>query len=1254
MAQLTNSELVENLKPFFVSRREWHNKVLEVESGEITSIIAGDGLTGGGSSGAVTINAVAATNSGLTMNTDDMTITLQSPSGLELAASGLAVADSLAGAGLSIAGKVLSVTSGGDLSGSTGDGLVWDAGNSEIDLGTPSTLTTATTNAVTASSHTHEITTTSSGSGSPSTILQSDSSGDLSVRRIWVDDLIRHQADTDTYLQFDADVFKVYAGGANNVEVQSTSVLINNSLGIGVTPTVSLDISYTGTGTFFKHTGTIGALELDHQTAQADPYNIGVDTSQLLDKWYWKLLQGTYNQVVTFADAPNANATVFGVSTSSDGGSTWYPGLAVKHGGNVGIGLNNPTASVHIRKTTTPQVWIDYDASKRTYLQTNSAGTFTLGADTDVILTAEAGFMWLNTAQDIIVNATGQNVRPNLNWDTDIGSLTKLWRTIYAAELYVQTIVAQDVVSTIGGRILVGPTTKLTRDLDALNWFEKLSNTGFETLGGGSPDVFASWTEVFGGTGSINDETTNVHTGSHACRADSGDAVSNTYVYQTRTVGSEHKYWLRFYTRGDGTNDGDYAVYDVTNAAYIISQTATGVTGTTYTLVAVWFKTPANCVSIQIEFYAPIGVSSASAYYDNASMLDGSMWVEHNEMAVNDTGLLQTPLQGEYVLVGDGPTLETAGDYLYGVYRNQDASGLNDWIAGDAVFNTGTTGDGFIDLYSGAGLKEGVGPTIVGNVRNSTTYNDYDEHFAIGNLENIYGYGTATYGVALGRYSTTKTYVTIDDTSGMRIYSNNVVRGQWDIAGNITVGDTANENIQITPTAVNIRDGTTQYTQLAAGVLTLGVTTTDHVRISSSVIELKDGSTVRGQWQTDGDIFIGSDISAAATTYLSVFAVAQTYNSESVEAGDMLIGDNSASKANIFWDKSAGILYFRGGTTGNVYIDTAGSLVAGTGLVWLDDSGLSLEADTTYGHSEGSVNFLSPTQYRGGSQITLGTIEAYEFQNGFNAAGIKWLLDYAPSGGTDPFISLDSSDQFSDSTITIEAGAVGVNANGLTIDQDAADSNIIRLLSSDIAHGITSLDTTDTYGYAAKFNATEGGLRWMGISESVAALILNGTATSDNTTKTSSALAPVRVISRKKSGTGTTDVGTNGNMFVIAKGGTSGAVWFVDVEGDTYRDGSSNTFDEHDDLALARTFDVVLQGPGYVVDEEFDNFLQYNASHLLDLGILHGPGEDGHYWYNRDKLQRLQNGALFQLMKRNNHLEKRVTQLESVIETMQV
>lgn len=109
-----------------------------------------------------------------------------------------------------------------------------------------------------------------------------------------------------------------------------------------------------------------------------------------------------------------------------------------------------------------------------------------------------------------------------------------------------------------------------------------------------------------------------------------------------------------------------------------------------------------------------------------------------------------------------------SGPFLYDVTRNLDLSGANDWTAGDAVFNSGTTGNGFIDLYSVAGVVAGstAGPTIVGNVRLSNTFSDIAPRWAIGNLNGLYGYSASTYGAAFGDASGVN--IVIDAANGIR------------------------------------------------------------------------------------------------------------------------------------------------------------------------------------------------------------------------------------------------------------------------------------------------------------------------------------------------------------------------------------------------------------------------------------------------------------------------------------------------------
>ena len=97
-------------------------------------------------------------------------------------------------------------------------------------------------------------------------------------------------------------------------------------------------------------------------------------------------------------------------------------------------------------------------------------------------------------------------------------------------------------------------------------------------------------------------------------------------------------------------------------------------------------------------------------------------------------------------------------------------------------------------------------------------------------------------------------------------------------------------------------------------------------------IFLRTHNIVKIMLQPDGDIFIGEDVSAPATTNFAIFTNAQAYNGEAMAAGDFLIGDNSAAKANMFWDKSDGELEFRGGQTMQVKIGTSGAVTFGAGV----------------------------------------------------------------------------------------------------------------------------------------------------------------------------------------------------------------------------------------------------------------------------------------------------------------------------------
>ena len=156
-----------------------------------------------------------------------------------------------------------------------------------------------------------------------------------------------------------------------------------------------------------------------------------------------------------------------------------------------------------------------------------------------------------------------------------------------------------------------------------------------------------------------------------------------------------------------------------------------------------------------------------------------TIYVKHNLFSSGDRVLMEARLQFEALAITSSYTEVVAGEeYSYTVTRNLDGTGANDWIAGDALVNTGTTGNGWIELYSVYGFpRDGqtstqrAGPTIVGNVRTSTAFNAFRERWAVGNLNGLYDYSSSIYGAAFG--DPTQTWISLDsrpsgDGGGLR------------------------------------------------------------------------------------------------------------------------------------------------------------------------------------------------------------------------------------------------------------------------------------------------------------------------------------------------------------------------------------------------------------------------------------------------------------------------------------------------------
>jgi len=185
-------------------------------------------------------------------------------------------------------------------------------------------------------------------------------------------------------------------------------------------------------------------------------------------------------------------------------------------------------------------------------------------------------------------------------------------------------------------------------------------------------------------------------------------------------------------------------------------------------------------------------------------------------------------------------------------------------------------------------------------------------------------------------------------------------------------------------------------------------------------------------------------------------------------------------------------------------------------------------------------------------------------------------------------------------------GSPDVDAGGITLDQNADDGAILTFKSSDIAHGQTGGDETDTYAKFSKNHATVGGLRCNAYSEGESAVIIDGRYSTDNTTKGTGASCPVQINVRKISGTSVTTPGADANMFSVTNNGQT--KFIVDEDGDIHYDGSASAYDSYEDAHLARALDL-SHGKG-VIDSKFDKFVSYNHEKLADLQLV-GREEDG-------------------------------------------
>jgi len=153
-------------------------------------------------------------------------------------------------------------------------------------------------------------------------------------------------------------------------------------------------------------------------------------------------------------------------------------------------------------------------------------------------------------------------------------------------------------------------------------------NPGYESLGGGGGDPFASWVENQGTDGLVEAAggVGEMHGGAYGCKitqdTDGPDPGGTPYTYcrQNINVTAGNSYQWTFWTRGDGAHAGRYGVRDPNTATWIVAITSTGVTGATYTQKTVTFTGPSDGEAV---LYCFAGSNAADvAYFDDHELLE--------------------------------------------------------------------------------------------------------------------------------------------------------------------------------------------------------------------------------------------------------------------------------------------------------------------------------------------------------------------------------------------------------------------------------------------------------------------------------------------------------------------------------------------------------------------------------------------------------------------------------------------------------
>ena len=414
-----------------------------------------------------------------------------------------------------------------------------------------------------------------------------------------------------------------------------------------------------------------------------------------------------------------------------------------------------------------------------------------------------------------------------------------------------------------------------------------------------------------------------------------------------------------------------------------------------------------------------------------------------------------------------------------------------------------------------------------------------------------------------------------------------------------------------------------------------------HAFVNTSALKLYIKMTPSGNtgWAEIQSVPAGTQTSFSN----NVFIGASAANSE------MSLGltiDQGAADDDILAFKSSDIAHgmtTRAETNSYAKFKKSSGTAGGLFLMALSEAALALDVvgyATTPDVTKGAVT-SAVFRFTAGKKSAATTIACDGEDNVF-------LVQTAAAGGGEALFLIDATgDAYIQSRLFVGLGPTSglVSSNnafqtvGLTINQSTSDDDILAFKSSDVAHGMTTLTETDTYGTFSKTGAADGGLQLVGYTEQQIALVLAGRYTVGDTTKTVGSIGGILIKSDKKSGTTVAALSANENIVVFRA--FDQTRFILDADGDSHQDvGTAWTnFDTHDDLGLLNKLSAHVTRIDDPLRESFGNWLN-SAQEELEALKLVTFNSDGHHFVNMSRLQMLTVGAIRQLGEKIDRMEK--------------